>query len=111
MADFTFGTVELNDIPLWSDYTRTSVIVAGREATSLSGTPLKLNVTRKHVWTLTFYPCDQLSDLVALFEADESFTFTDHDGNEYTVMPMGEVPINQYPISKAGKMTITLREV
>jgi hypothetical protein len=106
---FTLGGITL-DFPPTPDHYRVAYrIVKGREATSLSGKPLSLGVVRKKTWTLTFYPGAQYADIIALVGTET--TFTDHDGNSYTVAVMGEPEVSQYPIDSIGLITLTLREV
>jgi len=84
-------------------------IVAGREATALSGAPLSLGVIRKRVWTLTFYPGEGYEAIMAML--DTQVSFVDHDGSTYLVKVTGDGSVSGYPVSQVGKLTLTLREV
>ena len=106
---FVLGSITIDCPPTMDNYQVTHTIVAGREATSLSGSPLSLGVIRKKVWTLTFYPGTQYADIMAL--VGTQFTFTDHDGSETAVTITGAPSVSQYPVEDVGKMTLTLREV
>ncbi len=109
MMAFVLGGITLDFPPTIDNYRMVNAIVSGREATALSGAPLELGVIRKRVWTLTFYPGSQYSDLMNLVGTET--TFVDHDGASYTVKVTGEPSISQYPLVDVGLLTLTLREV
>lgn len=103
------GDITLNCPPTSRNYRLEHQIVAGREATALSGAPLSLGVIRKRIWTITFHPDDQYADILALIGT--ATTFQDYDGEIYQVMITGEPGVSSYPIEDMGMMTLTLREV
>jgi hypothetical protein len=107
--NLSIGGITLEYPPTKDGYQVSNPIVAGREATALSGAPLSLNVIRKKRWRLTFHPGTQYAALAALI--DTQVTFVDYDGTNYTVLVTDDTPANAYPIEDHGMMTITLREV
>jgi len=106
---FVLGGITLDCPPTIDNYRVVNAIVTGREATALSGAPIELGVIRKKVWTLTFYPGTQYTEIMALVGKES--TFVDHDGASYTVKVTGEPSISQYPLVDVGLLTLTLREV
>jgi len=103
------GDITLNCPPTPSNYRLEHQIVAGREATALSGGPLSLGIIRKRVWALTFHPDDQYLDILALFDTET--TFQDYDGSVYDVVITGEPGVTGYPVESMGMMTVNVREV
>lgn len=103
------GDITLNCPPTPSNYRLEHQIVAGREATALSGEPLSLGVIRKRVWSLTFHPDDQYLDILALMDTET--TFQDYDGEVYDVVITGEPSVSSYPREDIGMMTLTVREI
>ncbi len=103
------GDITLNCPPTSRNYRLEHQIVAGREATALSGAPLSLGVIRKRVWSLTFHPDDQYLDILALMDTET--TFQDYDGEVYDVVITGEPSVSAYPREDMGMMTLTVREI
>jgi hypothetical protein len=103
------GDITLNCPPTSRNYRLEHQIVAGREATALSGAPLSLGVIRKRIWTITFHPDDQYLDILALFDTET--TFQDYDGSVYDVVITGEPGVTGYPVESMGMMTVNVREV
>lgn len=106
---FSLGGMEFDCPPTRENYDKDRVIVSGRQVAALDGSPMDLNVIRKYMWRLVFYPGDQYENIKAL-EDEPEVAFTDHDGKTYTVKIWGNLPSSGYPAS-INRITLTLREV
>ena len=113
----TFSTITLGGIPLSFPATTTNqyyqmefVPVVGRQAISLVGKVMNLNLIYKRRWTLTFRPGENLENILELINSGSSVSFIDKDGATYNVYFIGEANYNPYPYDELGTMTVTFQE-